>query len=173
MAISSLVARRLSPVTLVEHQLEELGVSTDTGADPLAAVRTGDAMSAPAVCVPAQLTVAEGLAAVASTPHRCYPVVDADGRLLGLIDREALEDAPDHQQRVATRLRSAPVVATPREPLDNVSYRLGDAGETRCPVVDSLQGLRVVGFVTPSDLLRARVRATSAEVASGFEPLGG
>lgn len=169
-AISSLVARRLSKETLVEHQLEERGVSTDTGGDPLAAVRTGEAMAVPALCVRGDLPLSDARRTLARR-HRSYPVVDAEGRLLGLIDDEELGGSGDATP-VSSRMRPAAVVATPGEPLDDVSFRLGEAGETRCPVVDDLESRRVLGMITPSDLLRARVRGTVSEVSSRFEPLG-
>lgn len=171
-AISSLLARRLSPVTLVEHQLEERGVSTDAGSDPLATIRAGDAMSGRPVCVAGELSLAEAWRGVMATPHRSFPVVDSEGRLLGLIERETLQHEARAAESVAAWMRPAPVVATPREPLDDVSFRLGEAGETRCPVVLSRDDPRVIGMVTPADLLRARVKATTAEVATSFEPLG-
>lgn len=67
-------------------------------------------------------------------------------------------------------LQGRPVLE-PEDSLDRISLRLGAAKETRCPVVESFTHPRLVGFLAPSDLLRARVLASHDEHEDGFEPL--
>ncbi|HSB60843.1 MAG TPA: chloride channel protein [Vicinamibacteria bacterium] len=172
-ALASLVARRVSPVTLVERQLEAEEVSAAEGLDPLSQRRVRHVMTSAPVAVRGDSTVAEAWAAVAASGHRVFPVVDGEGLCRALVDASALAAAAAEGQgtdKVAGHARPAPVVATPDEPLDRVSLRLGVAGTTRCPVVSSLRHPRLVGFLAPSDLLRARVRAAAED--PGFEPLG-
>lgn len=174
--LSSLVARRLSPATLVEQQLESEGVSSEAVIDPLAQIRAGDVMSVPAITLRADEPTVEAWNRVSDHSHRVYPVVDAEGLLVGLIDREALAGAAvgaSGADPVSQRMRTARVVVVPSEPLDRVSLRLGAAGETRCAVVESPERPRVLGMLTPGDFLRARVRASVAEADPGFEGLTG
>jgi CBS-domain-containing membrane protein len=44
-------------------------------------------------------------------------------------------------------------------PVTDLVRRMGAGGLTRCPVVASAGSLRLVGFVSPSDLLRARIQS--------------
>ncbi|MGE0453457.1 MAG: chloride channel protein [Vicinamibacteria bacterium] len=174
--LASVVARRLSPATLVEQQLESEGVSADAGADPLAQLRARDVMSAPPICLLADERAAQAWQRVSGHSHRVYPVVDTAGLLLGLIDREALAGAAANSsagEPVGQRMYSARVLATPDEPLDRVSLRLGAAGETRCAVVESPERPRVLGVLTPGDLLRARLRASVAAADATFRGLTG
>jgi hypothetical protein len=69
---------------------------------------------------------------------------------------------------IASPLR---VLASPGEPLHRVTLRLGSAGDTRCPVVESAEAPRLVGFLAPSDILRARVGA-ARQAETDFDPLG-
>ena len=73
----------------------------------------------------------------------------------------------------AQRMYSARVLATPDEPLVRVSLCLGAAGETRCAVVESLERPRVLGVLTPGDLLRSRLRASVAAADATFRGLTG
>jgi chloride channel protein, CIC family len=175
-AISSLVARRISPNTLVEQQLEEQGISTEeANSDPLAQSRVLEAMSSPAFSLPASMRLREAWDVVAHSPHRSIPVVDEGGLCVGIITRDALHEAAEEGPELPLKERMAQlsVVATPDEQLVKVSLRLATAGETRCPVVESLAQRRLVGFLTAADLLRARLRATVEDEREGeFDPLG-
>ena len=89
--------------------------------------------------------------------HRAYPVVD-DGRLLGMVDREAV-NRPAASEAIETLggLIGAPPVpdhALPGETCRAVAQRLAAAGQERLPVVDDPISLRVVGIVSRSDLLK-------------------
>ncbi len=178
-ALSSFIARKISPLTLVEMQLEEQGIASNSEPieDPLARRRVADVMTVPAVAVGATLTLQEAFAIAQRTEHELYPVVDERGLLVGVLDASALEsaggaDGPALDDPVARWLRAAAVVAVPEDALDRISLRLGAARETRCPVVESVAHPRLVGFLAPSDLLRARLLASHEEREDSFEPLG-
>jgi CIC family chloride channel protein len=174
-AIASLVARKLSPYTLVERQLEDEGISTsEVGPDPLARRRVADAMSRGVVTFAAARPLAEVWPEAERREHAMYPVVDEHGFCVGVIEEAALKAASRVGQladEVRSRTRPARVVATPDEAIDRVLLRLGSAGETRCPVVESLARPRVVGFLAPTDVLRLRVRASLEGAEGPFEPL--
>jgi CIC family chloride channel protein len=172
-ALASLVARKVSPLTLVEASLEEAGVY-EAEADPLGQMRAREAMTPSPFSLLASSSAAEALALAAPAGHPVMPVVDEHGHCRMLIEIESLERAVEAgrgEQTVAELAREAPVLATPGEPLDRLSHRLGAAGETRCPVVESLRKPRLIGFITPGDLLQARVRYQE-EHGGHFEPLG-
>jgi CIC family chloride channel protein len=172
-ALASLVARKVSPLTLVESSLEEAGIY-EAETDPLGQVRAREAMTPSPFAVSANRTAREALRLAKPAGHPVMPVVDEQGHCRTLIELESLERAVEEgrgDDSVAQLARAAPVLATPDEPLDRLSHRLGAAGETRCPVVESERHPSLVGFITPGDILRARVRVHE-EDSGQFEPLG-
>ncbi len=92
-----------------------------------------------------------------------YPVTDDEGRLLGVVTRQDLQEllAAGTDGDVALRdvVRPDPVVAHPDEPLRTVVYRMAETGLTRLPVVERDDPTRLVSVISLRDLLGARVRA--------------
>jgi Zn-dependent protease/CBS domain-containing protein len=121
--------------------------------------RVGEAMSPRPVTADGDQTVDRFLHEVVLTSrHSTYPLVDADGRLTGLVTFNRLREvAPS--ERSTTRLRdvacpSAEVpTAREEEPLLELFPRLADCSDGRAVVVDG-HG-RVVGLLSPSDISRA------------------
>ncbi|HLY38375.1 MAG TPA: chloride channel protein [Candidatus Binatia bacterium] len=100
--------------------------------------------------------------------QRLYPVVDDDGALLGVVRRSRIRDllarTPDgHDPRLADAIERWPVVAHADEPLRVVAHRMAETGLTRLPVVERGGRPRLLGMVSLTDLLQARVRNLEAE----------
>ena len=101
-------------------------------------------------------------------PQRLYPVVDAGGRLVGVVTRFDLHQlaeraTTDPSARLDAILRSAPVVAFPDEPLRVVAQRMADTGLTHFPVVERGPDRRLLGMVSLEDLLQGHARNLEAE----------
>jgi Zn-dependent protease/CBS domain-containing protein len=134
---------------------EELQVTTRQA---LAGVRIADAMTANPHAAPGWLTVDEFIERyLLGDRHSAYPVADRDGSIVGLVTLRQLRDvAPSRRattsvREIALPLHSVPTAA-PHEPLSALIERLATAGHgSRALVID---GDRVVGIVTPSDLAR-------------------
>lgn len=90
--------------------------------------------------------------------QRLYPVVGGEGELVNVISRSEIDGraARDFPPRDV-------VVAFPDEPLRVVIHRMAETGLTRLPVVSLGEVARVVGMVSLTDLLQARVRLLAAE----------
>jgi Zn-dependent protease len=121
-------------------------------------VRVEDAMTSPAVCGYAGETVDGFLARVARHyPHRCFLVLDLDGRPTGLVTLAGLARVPE-PHRAAVRLAEAQVplarlpMLAPSTPLSVVAAELS-TGIRLAPVVSDG---RVVGVLTAADLTRTR-----------------
>jgi predicted transcriptional regulator len=72
-------------------------------------------------------------------------VVDGEGRLVGIVRRErGVIEQPE-------------LVANADDDVLDVVAQMRMAGVDRCPVIDRATQ-RVVGFLSPSDILRARMR---------------
>lgn len=168
-ALSSVVARRISHSTLVERDLHEAGVTaSDVHLDPMTRVR--DVMTAPAAFFLQDSALADALQQALLAPHSAYPVVDAEGLCTGMIGRALLEAAArrgDPQMRVGALMRDVQVFALADDTLDEVAVRLARAGTTRCPVVESRTRPVLVGILCASDLLKARIHAVVSDTAWG------
>jgi CIC family chloride channel protein len=167
-SLSVAMSRRISRRSMVEQQLIDEGfIEAKESSDPLANVRVGDVMTPGATTVAIDMTLLDAARAVAGSHHRFYPVTGDDGALAGVLSRDALERAP-REQSVRESLETPALVAVASEPVIELVRRMRLSGADRAPVIDGEQTRKVVGFVSPADLLRARLRQTRAE-ESPFE----
>jgi CIC family chloride channel protein len=147
-------------------------VSREYAIDPLEILFAREVMRTSLVALPVDAPM-EKLAAPVRVdplggPQRLYPVVDAAGRLAGVVTRFDLHQLAeramtDPAARLEGILRSAPVVAFPDEPLRVVAQRMADTGLTHFPVVERGPDRRLLGVVSLEDLLQGHARNLEAE----------
>ncbi len=126
-------------------------------------VRVADVMTANPVTADPNITVARFIDEVALR-HRysTYPLVDAEGRLIGLVTLNRIRAVPLElraAQRlvdIACRPEEVPV-ARPDEPVTELLPRMVGCADGRAVVVDGAG--RVIGLVSPSDLSRMMAAA--------------
>jgi CBS domain-containing protein len=100
--------------------------------------------------------------------QRLLPVVDANGRLAGILtsgDLHKWQEEGDEkllQSSLIEAVRRESVNAYPDEPLRIVVNRMAASGITRMPVIDG-ETLKLLGLVTLEDLLKARTRHVEEE----------
>lgn len=136
------VSRRLSPRSIVEQQMVDEGwIEEAEAGDPLAMLRVSSAMSTNVITLRSGETVD-----AARAMHRMYPIVDEHGALVGMATAGGEVEQPK-------------LVAAADERLLDVIERMQFSGVDRCVVVDDQATRRVVGFLSPSDILRARMAA--------------
>ena len=125
----------------------------------LAALTTGHVMTPQPLTLDGNLTVDEFVRQVAMT-HRfsTYPLVDALGRLVGLVTLNRVRAVPQ-AERSTTRLWDIACpptevpTARPEEPVHDLLERMHGCADGRAVVVDG-EG-RVLGLVSSTDLARA------------------
>jgi Zn-dependent protease/predicted transcriptional regulator len=140
----------------------------------LGGLPVGRVMSGPVLTADPDQPVERFLHEVALV-HRfsTYPLVDAGGALVGLVTLNRLRDVPAHA-RATTRLRDVACppaeipVGRPDEPLLDLLGRMSGCTDGRAVVLD---GGRVVGVVSPSDVTRTLQLADLA--AAGRHPYAG
>lgn len=102
----------------------------------------------------------------------CLPVVDADGRVIGVLtDRDVcmagfLQGCPFRSIAVSSAMAKEVVTCKARDDLRDVEYLMRHRQIRRVPVVDETNTL--IGMISLNDLARAAYagRLPSAEVAS-------
>ena len=163
-AVSTAISSRIARLTLTEQQMIAEGYrEREERADPIGRLLVRDMMNTAVQTFAADVPIAQVVRATSEKRHRLYPVVSADGSLLGLLGADSIVRTVRDGKLDTTAgelMEQAKVFARVDEPLNDVVARLAIENIDRCPVLDNSN--RVVGFLSPSDLLRARFRAADA-----------
>jgi chloride channel protein, CIC family len=163
----------LLPRSILTEKVARRGhhLSREYIVDPLETLLVAQIASTPAVTVPAGLSLAE-LEARYFDPrtgrsHQGYPVVDAKGRLCGVVTRSELLGLPSRDElesvHVASVLTGKAVVAVADETCRAAADRMLQEGVGRLPVVRREAPREVIGIITRSDILKARERLFDTE----------
>ncbi|HVN93250.1 MAG TPA: chloride channel protein [Terracidiphilus sp.] len=144
-------------------------LSREYSVDPLETIMVAEAVRPRVIVLPAELTAADAskwLGGRAKSDHcgqRLYPLVNADGRMTGVITRSGLaalakSSGRDREASPA----AAPVVAYPDETLRTVAERMASRRLFVLPVVERETG-KLVGLLNAEDVLAGRTRAHDRE----------
>jgi CIC family chloride channel protein len=142
-------------------------ITREYGVDPYELVRVSEVMIHAVDTLPAELSIPDAVAVLQRGQHQVYPVVEASGRLVGLVSRaDALAwrvEGGLEEQTLAERVSDA---ALPAAHPDDVVGRVVDlmlaTGQGRIPVTDPASG-RLVGLLTRKDLLQMHATTSKAE----------
>lgn len=159
---SYLVSLMLSRYSLMTEKLARRGnvIRLEYAADHLAHVAVRDVASRTVVSVRGDErldTVRAWLASGAGdTTHQGFPVLDADGLLLGVVTRrDLMNDAHAGDRTVGEVVRRPPVVVYDDQSLRDAADQMVIEKVGRLPVVKRSAPREVVGIVSRSDLLAA------------------
>lgn len=145
-------------------------LSREYDVDPLEIIFVSEVMQTDILSFESDLNVGEALALISDTDpdtvtarrQMLYPVIEAsDERLLGVVTRTQLETELHHDRTAATvdqLAHTEPVVALPDDTLRIVANRMAAQAVDRMPVVDRDDPTRIVGLVSLTMLLEARLR---------------
>jgi chloride channel protein, CIC family len=137
--------------------------------DPFALTRVHEVMTKEVETVPGTMTL-HGAAAFLTNPktgHPSFPVIDADRRVLGIIDPPSVlrwRRAGKHRTTSLHKLLAGGriAVAYPDEYLDSLADRLLQVNVAHLPVV-AREDQRLVGYIGWKDLMRVRVKLQAEE----------
>jgi CBS domain-containing protein len=144
--------------------------------DALEFLLAGQLMTPGPKTLPATMPIADVLRFFAEeAEHRSYPVVDGDGRLVGLVSRtDALRWQVSHKAEgeLGDRLSDASTqFAYPDTPCGRIADLMVESGVGRIPIVDP-ESRRVVGIISRQDLLKVRLQQEQGErIRSRGKPL--
>ena len=157
-AISVLVMKR----SILTEKIARRGrhILREYSIDALEFLQAGQLMTKNPATLPGDMALDEVVRFFANeATHRSYPVVDKQGRLLGLVSRtDALEwtVGREREGRLADTLSDASTeFAFPETPCGEVADIMVDSGIGRVPVIDP-DDRRVVGIISRQDLLKVR-----------------
>ena len=175
--VASVIAHAFTVLTLKRSILTEkvarrgYHLSREYAVDPLEILFVREVMRTKVVVLSATSTVGEMQQSL-RTDHRqtqrLLPVVNGDGRLVGVLTRGDIRERIEQegnivlQRTIGELVRKDTVEAYPDEPLRVVVYRMAERGFTRMPVVER-GSEKFLGLVSLNDLLKARGRHLEEE----------
>ena len=131
------------------------------GVDPLERQHVDEIKSSAVLSIPSDLSIGETLIKYFGTDqkYRCYPVVDADQRLRGMIDRASIQPSADPAVALSAIFSStekchALIVALPGETCRIAAARMASHHLERLPVVADLESMGLIGIISRSDLIK-------------------
>jgi chloride channel protein, CIC family len=177
--IASLMSYAVTVLTLKRSILTEkvarrgYHLSCEYAVDPLEILYVREVMRADVLALPANGTLGEMMDLLRvdlehPQEQRLLPVVDAEGRLVGVLTRADMREAIANGGDMALRSRLRDIVrretieTAPNEPLRAAVYRMAERGVTRMPVVERETG-KFMGLIALDDLLKGRARHLEEE----------
>jgi H+/Cl- antiporter ClcA len=163
-ALTVLVMKR----SILTEKISRRGfhLSREYAMDPLEILFVREVMQTNVIALPDNISrdeLSRKLRVKADGKQGLYPVIDASGRITGVVTRRGLQEVHDRGLTLGEAVQKKVVTAFPDEPLRLVVYRMAETGLTRMPVVDRDNPLKLLGMVTLTDLLRARSRDLEEE----------
>jgi len=144
-------------------------ISREYHVDPFDLARVSGLMTTQVQTVPASMTVAEAIAHFTTSErrHTSYPVVDAQGVVVGELTRAdslawTVENRDGSQTLAEVLGERELLVGFPDELASQLADRMAVSGVGRVPIVAREDG-RLVGLVGRKDLLRVRARRLAEE----------
>jgi H+/Cl- antiporter ClcA len=170
-AASTLVSSLLMRTSLMTEKIVRRGVRVpdEYAADALDRAHVRDRMTRDPVTLPADRPAAEVRAWLASDDpaarHQGFPVVDAAGRVIGLVTwRDLLLPGAPDDARVGALVRRPPVVCFEGHTLRDAADHMVEAGVGRLVVVAPDRPEVAIGIITRKDILEAhRQRLSEAQ----------
>ncbi|MEZ4705539.1 MAG: chloride channel protein [Bdellovibrionota bacterium] len=128
---------------------------TDFGVDVFSITSIKDMMTQDVVSLRSGMSVSEAASLVSSNKHQMYPLLNAQGVLLGSIYASDLEDIESGQsdQKIDSLMRGTPSAVYPRDTLDVAIKKLEKSRDPRIVVIDP-ENKKLLGIITPTDLIR-------------------
>ena len=154
------VSIALSKESIYTVRLSQSGIlyDHDKTASPLDFLQVKDVMSAQVDTLPASMAVGDAYNAVLDHGHTGYPVVDAEGKLAGIVTRRDLSrhlQAGKGAETLGAVVPGLCITAYPDEMLHKARDRIFQQEIGRLIVVDPADRRAIKGILTRSDLLRA------------------
>ncbi len=143
-------------------------VAREYAVDPFESIRAAEIMARPVDSLSGAATLGEVAACFAAPDaprHKCYPVVEEGGRVIGLFapaELPRLAAAPGHTVLRDVIDRDAMVCGYEDELAGHIADRMAETGVSRMPILRRVDDA-LVGMVGRSDLLKVRASTVRHE----------
>lgn len=169
-AVSVLIMRR----SILTEKISRRGrhILQEYSVDSFDFLQAGQIMTPKPDTLPGSTTIGETIAFFGSTAkHRSYPVIDEEGRLLGLVSRSdalrwQVESVPGDAALSDVVSDASQPFTTAQAPVGIVADLMVETGVGRVPIVDPITS-KVIGILSRHDLLKARRIGNEAERTRG------
>ncbi|RLI67764.1 hypothetical protein DRO91_02425 [Candidatus Heimdallarchaeota archaeon] len=138
-------------------ELRGLDVTLAGPTDILETYKVKDIMTTNVICVPKDMRMHEFDSLVKTMDHLGYPIINMEGKFLGMITTTHLKEALSTNQMDKTVYEIGekdPYVLFPNETLDQAMSLLFRSEIGRIAVLDSPETRNLVGIISNSDILR-------------------
>ena len=158
-AVSVLLMRR----SILTEKIARRGrhIRQEYVVDPMDLVQARDLMTPEPATLPGAMVAGDVLDFFAeAAQHRSYPVVDDEGRLVGLVSRSdvlgwRVADMPRDRMLADLVSDAAQPVAHADAPIGQIADLMVETGVGRVPIIDA-STRRILGILSRHDLLKAR-----------------
>lgn len=163
--ISTILSQRMSPESIYTLKLRRRGIEIGRAHEVnlMDAVTVGEAMDECVEGVPPNMPLDDLIKKFGSRHERGYPVIDVEGRLVGIITMRDVEEVlisgrNTHELTVADVCTRNVIVCRPDQTLNEALSQFGAHNVGRLPVIDPERPDRIVGILD-----RARIVSAYAE----------
>jgi CIC family chloride channel protein len=162
--VSTLVTERVSRDSIYTLKLRRRGIEITAPRhyDLMDSVLVGEAMSHDFETVPADMPVPELVNKFTETGHHGFPVVDREGKLVGIVtlsDVDQVDVDTDRDVTVGSIATTSLVTCFRDNTLRRALREFGARDVGRVPVVDRRDPTRLVGMLRRHDIIRAYGKA--------------
>lgn len=166
-SVAYVLARQMRPMGIYDALLAQDGIHLPhrhRSSDTLAAYRVSEAMTTELVVLPSDVSVSEAMARTDGHTHTVYPVMQFEGKLLGLVSQSRLRRrlAEGHGHTLVADCARLDECLTDHQSLMDAVARMHSVGARQMLVVDQDAPDRLVGMLAMSDVVRAHARAAHA-----------
>ncbi|MBW1713380.1 MAG: chloride channel protein, partial [Deltaproteobacteria bacterium] len=163
--VSTFVASQIRRESIYTLKLLRRGVDIRAGKEVnlLRSLKVGETMTRRVESVPQDMKLGEFMAKVARSPNATFPVVDPQGRLVGIVSHadyiDYAFDADLHDIVVVKEIANKQVeTVTPQDNLETALEKISTKDYATLPVIDSETDQRLVGIISRGDITSAYSR---------------
>ncbi len=158
--ISAILVRWMTRYSIYTLKLIRKGIDIQSfrQVDLMDAITVSDAMISDIITVLSSETVKKTGLMIKSTSHRGFPVLEKDGRLVGMVTRKDINRAlgkGDAEAEVGRIMSTDLAVCYPNESLKTALHKMAVRNIGRLPVVRRDDPDRIVGLITRKSLINA------------------
>ncbi len=157
---SYILSSAISRDSIYTEQLRRRGINIRRGVyvDALKTVKVAQVMNRQPTALSPDMTASEALHIMSKTHHTKFPVIDSDGHVVGTVIAEVLEQryAPSGREYTVGELMIKDFLTVTLDmTMDEVLHAMMLREEGHAVVLDPMDSIKMIGFLTKTDVFRA------------------